>query len=164
MPGLRDRMTDAAYGLGWSLICRLPEAWSRKVFGVTADIAWRRQGPRIQVLEGNLRRVLGPGADGAQLRAVSRAAMQSYARYWLEIFRLPVLPRQRLVSGVIESGYIDRAVRAPGGRARGDLRAAAHGQLGSGRRLDHRPRRGLVYHGGRAGRAGICIRAFRSVP
>jgi KDO2-lipid IV(A) lauroyltransferase len=109
MPGLKDRLIDAGYGLGWSLVCRLPESWSRKAFEFTADLAWRRQGPRIQVLEGNLRRVLRPGAPGAELRALSRASMRSYARYWLEIFRLPVMPMQRLVSDVSESGYIDRA-------------------------------------------------------
>jgi phosphatidylinositol dimannoside acyltransferase len=109
MPGLMDRIADAGYGLGWSLVCRLPESWSRRAFEITADIAWRRQGPRVQVLEANLRRVLGPGATGAELRALSRAAMRSYARYWLEVFRLPVLPMQRLISGVRASGHIDAA-------------------------------------------------------
>jgi lauroyl/myristoyl acyltransferase len=109
MPRLRDRLTDAGYGLGWSLVCRLPESWGRRAFEFTADVAWRRQGPRIQVLEANLRRVLGPGASGAELRALSRASMQSYARYWLEIFRLPVMPMQRLLTGVSQSGHIDRA-------------------------------------------------------
>ena len=28
MPGLRDRLTDAGYGLGWSVVCRLPEPWA----------------------------------------------------------------------------------------------------------------------------------------
>lgn len=63
-----------------------------------ADVAWRRQGPRVQVLEGNLRRVLGPDADGKQLRALSRDAMRSYARYWLEVFRLPVISRERILA------------------------------------------------------------------
>ena len=26
MPGLKDRLTDAGYGLGWSVVCRLPAA------------------------------------------------------------------------------------------------------------------------------------------
>ena len=83
--------------LGWSVICRMPEPWAREAFRAAADIAWRRQGPRVQVLEGNLRRVLGSDATGAQLRALSREAMRSYARYWLEVFRLPVMPIARLV-------------------------------------------------------------------
>ena len=100
MPGLKDRIIDAGYGAGWSLVCRLPESWTSRAFRFIADIAWRRQGRRIQVLEGNLVRVLGPDADGAALRAASREVMRRYSRYWLEIFRLPVLPVERLVDGM----------------------------------------------------------------
>jgi phosphatidylinositol dimannoside acyltransferase len=86
VPGLNDRLVDAGYALGWSAVCRLPESWTRSGFRLAADLAWRRQGPRVQVLEANLRRVLGAAASGAELRALSRAAMRSYARYWLEVF------------------------------------------------------------------------------
>ena len=106
MPGLKDRLVGAGYSLGWSVICRMPESWARWAFRAAADIAWRRQGPRVQVLEGNLHRVLGPGATGAELRALSRESMRSYARYWLETFRLPVIPVQRLVDGTVGSGDI----------------------------------------------------------
>ena len=106
MPGVKDRLAAAGYGLGWSVICRMPESWARWTFRVAGDIAWRRQGPRVQVLEGNLRRVLGPDATGAELRALSRESMQSYARYWLEIFRLPVIPVQRLVAETDASGDV----------------------------------------------------------
>jgi KDO2-lipid IV(A) lauroyltransferase len=42
-----------------------------------------------------MRRVIGGEASDAQLRALSRQAMRSYARYWLEAFRLPVMPAGR---------------------------------------------------------------------
>ena len=95
-----ERLTGLAYSLGWTLICRVPEPWARAAFMAVADIAWRRQGPRVQVLEGNLRRVTGPGATGKELRALSRRAMRSYARYWLEVFRLPVISRERILGGM----------------------------------------------------------------
>ena len=60
-----------------------------QVFRFAADLAWR-QGAEVQVLEGNLRRVIGAEASGGKLRARSRQAMRWYARYWLEAFRLPV--------------------------------------------------------------------------
>jgi phosphatidylinositol dimannoside acyltransferase len=107
VPGLKDRLTDAGYGLGWSVVCRIPESWARRVFQFAADVAWRRQGPRIQVLEANLRRVIGPQASGAELRALSRRAVRSYARYWLEVFRLPTMPLERLVDGVGDAGNMD---------------------------------------------------------
>ena len=110
MPGVKDRLAAAGYGLGWSVICRMPESWARRAFQAAADIAWRRQGPRVQVLEGNLRRVLGPDATGAELRALSRESMRSYARYWLEIFRLPVIPVERLVAETDASGDVQAAL------------------------------------------------------
>jgi len=104
MAGLKDRLVALGYGLGWSVVCRVPESWARGAFGFAADIAWRRQGRQVQVLEGNLRRVLGPEATGAQVRALSRQSMQSYARYWMEIFRLPVIPLQRVLADTEASG------------------------------------------------------------
>ncbi len=105
MPGLKDKITDIGYGLGWSLVCKLPEAWAARVFEFFADLAWRREGPRVQVLEANLVRVLGRDVDGKTLRSASREVMRNYARYWLEIFRLPVLPVERLVEGMHEVGH-----------------------------------------------------------
>jgi KDO2-lipid IV(A) lauroyltransferase len=100
MPGVKDKLADAGYAAGWSIVCRLPERWMQGIFRFFADIAWRRQGPRVQVLEANLVRVLGPEADGAALRAASREVLRRYARYWLEIFRLPVMPVQQLVDNM----------------------------------------------------------------
>jgi phosphatidylinositol dimannoside acyltransferase len=108
--GLNGRLTSAAYGLGWSAVCRMPEPWAKWAFRVVADIAWRRQGPRVGVLEGNLRRVLGPDADGAELRALSREAVRSYARYWLEMFRLPVIPVEQVVQESVASGEVKKAL------------------------------------------------------
>lgn len=109
-PRLSERLTGVAYQLGWKVICRFPESWARWVFTAVADIAWRRQGPKVQVLEANLRRVLsyqdkspaadGSAVDGKELRNLSRAALRSYARYWLEVFRLPMIGVERLVSGM----------------------------------------------------------------
>jgi phosphatidylinositol dimannoside acyltransferase len=98
MPSLSERVTGLAYGLGWKVICRVPESWARGAFMAAADIAWRRQGPGVQVLEANLLRVTGPEATGKELRALSREGMRSYARYWLEVFRLPVIGRDRILA------------------------------------------------------------------
>jgi phosphatidylinositol dimannoside acyltransferase len=102
---LSVKLTGWAYQLGWKLICRVPESWAHWAFTKVADIAWRRQGPKVQVLEANLHRVLSytqgtPGVDGKELRTLSRATLRSYARYWLEVFRLPVIPVERLVAGM----------------------------------------------------------------
>ena len=100
MSSVGDRLASAGYTLGWKLVCRLPESWARGAFRFVADIFWRRQGPRVMTLEGNLRRVLGPAATGKELRAMSRQTMRSYSRYWLEVFRLPVIPLERIIAGM----------------------------------------------------------------
>src|ERR1700722_14138373 len=105
MARLKDRLVSVGYGLGWSVLSRLPEALCLSVFRFFGEVAWRRQGRAVQVLEGNLRRVLGPAATGAEVRAVSRESMRSYARYWLEVFRLPVMPVKRLIDGMQDESH-----------------------------------------------------------
>ena len=97
LSALKGRLISSSYALAWWLVCRVPESWGRWVFAKAGEIAWRRQGPGVQVLEANLRRVIGPEPSGKELRALSRAAMDSYARYWFEVFRLPVMSTERIV-------------------------------------------------------------------
>src|SRR5580704_7401856 len=126
MAGLKDKITDAGYAAGWSLVCRLPEPWMARAFRFSADLAWRRQGPGIQVLEANLVRVLGQDVDGATLRAASRQVMRNYARYWLEIFRLPMLPVEQLVDGMYDPDGAAQAILDTVGAGRGLIIAIPH--------------------------------------
>ena len=98
LSALKGRVTAASYAAAWWLVCRVPESWGRWVFQQAGEIAWRRQGTGVQLLEANLRRVIGPEPSGKELRALSRAGMHSYARYWFEVFRLPVISAERLVT------------------------------------------------------------------
>jgi len=126
MPGVKDKLIDAGYGLGWSLVCRLPEKWAAAAFRFVADIAWRREGRRVQVLEANLVRVLGPDVEGKALRAASREVMRNYARYWLEIFRLPVLPVEHLVDGMYDPDGAAQAILGAAAEGRGVVIALPH--------------------------------------
>ena len=105
----RDWLVDRGYALGWALVCRVPASWARGAFLLAGDIAWRRQGRGVQRLEANLRRVIGPRASGKELRALSRAGMRSYARYWMEVFRLPVISREQILAGTVSNGGEDVA-------------------------------------------------------
>jgi len=93
MTGLADRVTDGAYAAGWALVRALPEPVAHRLFRAGADLAVRRGGPVVDRLRANLARV-APGQDLAQ------EAMRSYARYWCEVFRLPVTSRERVLSGM----------------------------------------------------------------
>jgi KDO2-lipid IV(A) lauroyltransferase len=97
---LKERLLSGAFAAAWTVVCRIPEPWARWLFAFGAEIAWRRQGKGVQVLEGNLLRVLGPDADGRALRSLSRKVLRSYARYYLETFRLQEISPERLLAGM----------------------------------------------------------------
>jgi KDO2-lipid IV(A) lauroyltransferase len=100
----RARLQAAGYGLIATLATTFPESLLRPVFRFGADIAWRRRGRGVRQLERNLRRVVGPDVPDDEIAALARAAMRSYARYWLEFFRLPVLRRERIVGRMSVAG------------------------------------------------------------
>ncbi len=88
MSAAGERAGAAAYRLGWRLGARLPERVAYGLGDVAADVAWRRRGRGVLQLERNLARAT-PDHDADGLRTLSRAAMRSYLRYWVEVFRLP---------------------------------------------------------------------------
>jgi lauroyl/myristoyl acyltransferase len=97
---VRERLTYLGYAVGWAVVRALPERVAAAVFRLGADLAWRRRGNGVRRLESNLRRVLGPDVDEAELAATLRAGIRSYTRYWLEVFRLSVIGNDRIVAGM----------------------------------------------------------------
>ncbi len=100
---LGERAASEAYRAGWLAVRRVPEPVARWAFAQIADYLWRRHGRAVRQLEGNLHRVV-PAATESELRRLSRASMRSYLRYWVEAFRLPVMPQERITSGMSVSG------------------------------------------------------------
>ena len=121
---MKDRAISAAYRLGWTGVRRMPERWMMWLFTQIADIIWRRQGRGVQQLEANLHRVR-PDATGKELRALSRAAMRSYLRYFLEAFRLPDIPADELVARMHSGGSENPALEMLK-RGRGVIFALPH--------------------------------------
>jgi lauroyl/myristoyl acyltransferase len=85
------------YAAGWRIVRALPSPVARGLFRLGADLAVRREGPGTRRLATNLRRVVGPELPEAELRELVRAGLRSYARYWMEAFRLPSLSREAIV-------------------------------------------------------------------
>ncbi len=98
MRSLTNSLAGIIYAAGWALVKRVPEPVARTLFRWAADAAWLRRGRGVHQLEANLRRVIGPENSAVRLRQLSRAAMRSYSRYWLEVFRLPVWTQPRIRS------------------------------------------------------------------
>ncbi|MFD7922739.1 phosphatidylinositol mannoside acyltransferase [Streptomyces sp. NPDC059740] len=99
----RDRLTDALYGAGWAGVRRLPEPVAGRLGRSLADAAWQRRGKGVRRLEANLARVV-PHADEAELHRLSRFAMRSYLRYWMESFRLPSWTPERIAANFAPEG------------------------------------------------------------
>ncbi|MFE9701003.1 phosphatidylinositol mannoside acyltransferase [Streptomyces sp. NPDC006270] len=97
--GLRGRLTDGLYGLGWGAVKKLPEPAAARTFRTIADQAWKRRGKSVLRLESNLARVV-PDAGPERLAELSRAGMRSYMRYWMESFRLPTWTPERIKDSI----------------------------------------------------------------
>jgi lauroyl/myristoyl acyltransferase len=100
---LRERLADAEYAAAWRLAGVVPPALARPAFALGADLAARRAGAGARRLRANLARVL-PGASAAELDALVRAGLRSYARYWYEAFRLPVMDPVAVHAGTLATG------------------------------------------------------------
>lgn len=88
---MNERLTALGYAAAWRAVRALPYPVAAAAFRAAADAATRRGGRGVATLRANLRRVVGPEPDDAALDALVRAGMRSYARYYLEAFRLPTL-------------------------------------------------------------------------
>ncbi len=117
---LAGRLADAGYAAGWALVRALPEDLALRLFAVGADLAWRRGGCGVGQLRANLRRV-APERDPDEL---TRAALRSYARYWCEVFRLPVLPPAQVVERTTTVG--EHRLRDSIAAGRGTVLALPH--------------------------------------
>jgi KDO2-lipid IV(A) lauroyltransferase len=93
---VKERLVEWGYAAGWRLIRAMPRSWAWALFRAGADRAARKRGPGAQRLERNLRRVVGPSVD---LDPLVRDGLRSYARYWLEAFRLPSLSTEQILAG-----------------------------------------------------------------
>jgi KDO2-lipid IV(A) lauroyltransferase len=119
-----ERTADLAYSAGWAMVRRTPERAGRAVFRRLADRSWRAHDESTRGLERNLRRLLGPGATDAQLRALSRAGMRSYMRYYYEMFRLPAMSEEYVLGRTRATGIetLEKHVRS----GRGVVAALPH--------------------------------------
>ncbi|WP_306206654.1 phosphatidylinositol mannoside acyltransferase [Actinoplanes sp. RD1] len=86
---MKDRLTELGYAAGWRIVRTLPLPAARAIFRAAADRAARGNGPGTQRLRRNLRQVVGPEPSEAELDVLVRDGLRSYARYWMEAFRLP---------------------------------------------------------------------------
>ncbi|MFI2711585.1 phosphatidylinositol mannoside acyltransferase [Micromonospora sp. NPDC018662] len=109
-------LTEAGFVAGWRLVRALPRPVAAAAFRAGADRAHRKGGGGTRRLRANLRRVVGPELPEAELDALVRAGLRSYARYWMEAFRLPGLSRPEILAGFRLDGAEKLAADVAAGR------------------------------------------------
>jgi lauroyl/myristoyl acyltransferase len=111
---LSERISYGAFATAERAAMVLPEFVGRRLFDL-AGLAAFHVAPRARgVVAGNLRRVLGRPADSPLVRAATKDAFRSYARYWYDTFRIRVMPSEEFRSRLRFVGleYIERALEA----------------------------------------------------
>jgi lauroyl/myristoyl acyltransferase len=110
LAGFRDGAVVAAYKLGSRLACAVPDSVARGTGRVLGAAMSRADGERRRVVTANLRRITGRSPSTAEVRA----AFDSYARYWVELFRLPRVTATELDAGITVDGleHLDAALAA----------------------------------------------------
>ncbi|WP_127503129.1 phosphatidylinositol mannoside acyltransferase [Actinoplanes solisilvae] len=91
---MKDRLIEFGYAAGWRVARALPLSVARRLFTAAADRAYKNNGPGTQRLRRNLQQVVPDMPD-----ELVRDGLRSYARYWLEAFRLPSQSKQQFLDG-----------------------------------------------------------------
>ena len=97
---MKERVAAAVYAVAWSTVARAPVWLPRNVFRLLADGLTHRNGRTAQQLAQNLRRVVGPEVSDDEVARLTHDGMRSYLRYWLEVFRLPSISGESIVTGM----------------------------------------------------------------
>jgi KDO2-lipid IV(A) lauroyltransferase len=107
---VKDRLIETGYAAGWRLVRALPLPVARSLFTFAADRAYRKNGPATQRLRRNLEQVVPDMPD-----SLVRDALRSYARYWMEAFRLPSRTREQFLADFrLEQYDVLKSVMAEG--------------------------------------------------
>lgn len=125
MPGaLVSRAAFAAYRSGGFVGRSLPPGAAATLARTVARGLWITLPARRALVTRHMRRAHGPGLSRRALRREVRAVFESYARYWLEAFRLPTETPEAIRAGMRLEGieHLDAAF----GAGKGVILAAPH--------------------------------------
>jgi KDO2-lipid IV(A) lauroyltransferase len=101
---LTDALTVGGYRTGATIARLLPGPVAGALaapIGISANVA---SPERRRTIERHLRRV-DPTLRGVALRRAVQEAFDSYARYWVESFRLPTLSKRTVAAGMRVEGF-----------------------------------------------------------
>src|SRR6187431_1895400 len=109
MTRIGDFLTASTYRVGALTAQAMPGVVAAGMASPLAFGANVASPQRRAMIERHLRRV-DPSLGGVRLRRGVQQAFDSYAKYWLESFRLPNLSRRAVAAGFSEEGYEEHIV------------------------------------------------------
>ncbi|GAA4685998.1 phosphatidylinositol mannoside acyltransferase [Phytohabitans rumicis] len=121
----RLSLAEIGYAAGWRLVRALPRPVAAAAFRAGADYAARKRGRGTRRLAANLRRVVGQDSSEREFDALLKRALRSYARYWMEAFRLPSRSKEEILRDFSLDGDHMLAENVAAGR--GSVVALPHG-------------------------------------
>lgn len=123
---MKDELVERAYAAGWRAVRMLPAPVAAGLFRTGADLLYRRRhsSTGLAQLAANLRRVVGPDLPAGEFDDLLRRAVRSYARYWMEAFRLPSLSRADFLARFILEN--ERILAEPADAGRGVILSLPH--------------------------------------
>ena len=102
--GVFERLGLGSYKLAAALSQSMPGPVARATAQSLGLMFAQGMRGRRSMVERHLARV-DPALRGAALRRAANAAFDSYARYWIESFRLPTLPASEVARHMATTGY-----------------------------------------------------------
>jgi KDO2-lipid IV(A) lauroyltransferase len=94
-----DWFTYIIYSAMWSIIRWLPERTAYGFFQQLANLAYKRNGKRVQRLRSNYQRVM-PNLSAVELEEMVKAGLTSAMRYWCDTFRIQDWSQEEAASTV----------------------------------------------------------------
>ncbi|MCC5950996.1 MAG: phosphatidylinositol mannoside acyltransferase [Acidimicrobiia bacterium] len=89
----KRRFRSPLYRAVGRLARRIPHRWEERLLAVIAAVSMTIMARRRRMVARHLARVAGGPLSDAERRRAVRASFRSYARYWLDTFRLASSPR-----------------------------------------------------------------------
>ena len=115
--GLRDAIVYHAYRTAQRIARGLPTRWGHPLFDVVGRAGHSLMPNLRAIVAGNQARVLRLPADDPVVRASTAEAFRTYARYWIDMFRLDLLSDEEVLARTDAVGFehVEEALAQGGG-------------------------------------------------
>jgi KDO2-lipid IV(A) lauroyltransferase len=110
-PRIVEKAAIVGYKSTAALLAHTPPALSRAVIATASQASYLAWPAKRSFSNGNFAKVLGLPPDHPRVRRLALRAYKEYARYIVELMRLPSRPREELAAGV-EGDGVERVAQA----------------------------------------------------